>query len=27
VSPGDAAGQCRESMANIAAVVGEANRF
>jgi len=27
VSPGDAAGQCRESMANIAAVVGEANRL
>jgi enamine deaminase RidA (YjgF/YER057c/UK114 family) len=27
VSPGDAAGQCRESMVNIAAVVGEANRL
>jgi chorismate lyase / 3-hydroxybenzoate synthase len=26
VSPGDVVGQCRESMANIAAVVGEANR-
>ena len=26
VSPGDAAGQCREAMANIDAVVGEANR-
>jgi len=26
VSPGDVAGQCRESIANIAAVVGEANR-
>jgi enamine deaminase RidA (YjgF/YER057c/UK114 family) len=27
VSPGDVAGQCRESMANIAAVVGEANQL
>lgn len=27
VHPGDVAGQCRESMANIAAVVGEANRL
>lgn len=26
VAPGDPAGQCRESMANIAAVIGEANR-
>lgn len=27
VHPGDVAGQCRESMANVAAVVGEANRL